>query len=154
MLPPSAQRVPLHTAEHLNRRIRRQTEANISYYASLTPETIDQRLAELDSEWDIERALEANAASFALFGVVMGISVNRKWFAFSAVIAGFLLQHALQGWCPPVPVLRRLGFRTRAEIDRERYALKVVRGDFDGLEQVARVEDEQKVHRIYEAVSR
>ena len=36
----------------------------------------------------------------------------------------FLLQHALQGWCPPVPILRRQGFRTRHEIDAERQALR------------------------------
>jgi hypothetical protein len=46
------------------------------------------------------------------------------------VVAGFLLQHAVQGWCPPVPLFRRLGFRTAAEIDYERYALKALRGDF------------------------
>jgi len=36
----------------------------------------------------------------------------------------------LQGWCPPLPVLRRLGFRTAFEIDYDRYALKALRGDF------------------------
>jgi hypothetical protein len=40
------------------------------------------------------------------------------------------LQHATQGWCPPVPVFRRLGIRTQTEIDHERYALKALRGDF------------------------
>ena len=45
----------------------------------------------------------------------------------------FLLQHALQGWCPPLPLLRRLGVRTQAEIERERYALKAIRGDFAGV---------------------
>jgi hypothetical protein len=34
--------------------------------------------------------------------------------------SGFLLQHALQGWCPPVPLLRQLGFRTSYEIEEER----------------------------------
>lgn len=29
-----------------------------------------------------------------------------------------------------MPVLRRLGVRTREEIDREKYALKALRGDF------------------------
>ncbi|HJS07611.1 MAG TPA: hypothetical protein VJ809_08115, partial [Pirellulales bacterium] len=46
------------------------------------------------------------------------------------VVLSFLFQHAVQGWCPPVPVLRRLGVRTREEIDREKYALKALRGDF------------------------
>ena len=44
-----------------------------------------------------------------------------------------MLQHALQGWCPPLPLFRRLGFRTQEEIARERYALKGMRGDFAGL---------------------
>src|SRR5436190_144953 len=46
-------------------------------------------------------------------------------------VAGFLLQHALQGWCPPMATFRRLGVRTSYEIDYERYALKVLRRDFD-----------------------
>ena len=29
-----------------------------------------------------------------------------------------------------MPVLRKFGVRTRSEIDREKYALKVLRGDF------------------------
>jgi hypothetical protein len=29
-----------------------------------------------------------------------------------------------------VPVLRRLGYRTQTEIEQERYALKLLRGDF------------------------
>jgi hypothetical protein len=45
-------------------------------------------------------------------------------------VQGFFMQHALQGWCPPLPVFRRLGFRTQYEIEQERYALKAIRGDF------------------------
>ena len=30
-----------------------------------------------------------------------------------------------------VPLFRRLGIRTRQEIDAEKYALKAIRGDFD-----------------------
>lgn len=37
---------------------------------------------------------------------------------------GFLLVHATVGWCPPVAVLRRLGFRTAKEIAAERQALE------------------------------
>ena len=32
-----------------------------------------------------------------------------------------------------MPVFRRLGVRTAGEIDRERYALKALRGDFDRI---------------------
>ena len=117
MLPSTTERVPLHTAEEINERIRRQTEENIARYAAAGPEAIDRRLEELDREWDIERTLEANAATASLVGLGLGAGVHRGFFLLPAVVAGFLLQHALQGWCPPVPVFRRLGFRTAAEID-------------------------------------
>jgi hypothetical protein len=32
-----------------------------------------------------------------------------------------------------LPVLRRFGVRTRREIDRERFVLKYLRGDFEGI---------------------
>ena len=131
MIPATARRVPEHTAEHVNEEIRRQTEINVSRYAAAGPDAIERRLAELDHEWDIERTLEANAATAVLIGLMLGATVDRKWFVFPAVVATFLLQHALQGWCPPLPVMRRLGFRTAAEIDYERYALKALRGDFN-----------------------
>jgi len=87
-------------------------------------------MAQLDAEWDIERTLEANASALALIGLALGAFINKKFLILPGIVAGFLLQHALQGWCPPVPVFRRMGFRTSYEIDQERYALKAFRGDF------------------------
>ena len=130
LVPPTASRVPAHTAAHVNRQIERETEASVRYFAE-HPEEIDDRLEELDREWDIERTLEANAASFSLLGLTLGLTVDRRWLALPVGVAAFLLQHAVQGWWPPVPVFRRLGVRTADEIDRERYALKALRGDFD-----------------------
>jgi hypothetical protein len=130
MLPTSASR------SEGSRRVRRSLEVaareRVNRLAA-RPHLIARRLRELDAEWDIERALEANAATLALSGASLAFFRDRRWGLVPMVVAGFLLQHALQGWCPPLPVLRRLGFRTRAEIDRERYALKAVRGDFDAL---------------------
>ena len=65
--------------------------------------------------------------------VILGVTVDRRWLALPGLVAAFLFQHAIQGWCPPVPVLRRLGFRTSYEIEQERSALKALRGDFDGV---------------------
>jgi hypothetical protein len=50
--------------------------------------------------------------------------------ALPLVVQGFLLQHAVQGWCPPVALLRRRGVRTSMEIAEERNALKALRGDY------------------------
>lgn len=134
MIPSTVDRVPLHTAEHINEEIRRQTEERITRIAAEGPAAIERRLKELDYEWDIERTLEANAASASLLGLALGATVDRKWFLLPIAVGGFLLQHAIQGWCPPVPVFRRLGFRTQPEIEYERYALKAVRGDFKHVE--------------------
>ncbi len=130
MLPSTVDRVPTHTADEINSQIRRQTEANIANYARAGGVAIGDRLKELDEEWDVERTLEANAATASLIGLTLGATVDRRWFLFPAVVAGFLLQHALQGWCPPLVIFRRLGVRTASEIDYERYALKALRGDF------------------------
>ncbi len=133
MIPTTVARVPEHTAGHVNEDIRRRTQEDIARIAAAGPEAIDRRLEELDREWDIERTLEANAATVALVGLGLGTFVDRRFYLLPAAVAGFLLQHALQGWCPPMPVFRRLGVRTATEIEEERYALKALRGDFRGV---------------------
>ncbi|HWG47122.1 MAG TPA: hypothetical protein VN688_30440 [Gemmataceae bacterium] len=130
MLPSTTARVPLHTSACSNEAIHRQTEEKVAQVAAAGSEAIERRLRELDREWDIERSLEANAASVGLIGLGLGAFVSRRFYILPGLVCGFLLQHALQGWCPPVPIFRRLGFRTASEIDHERYALKALRGDF------------------------
>lgn len=155
MIPATTTRVEQHTDGAINARIRRQTERNISHFAKQGNEDIGRRLEELDHEWDVERTLEANAASISLLGLGLGAFVDRRFFLLPAVVAGFLLQHAVQGWCPPVPVFRRLGVRTASEIDVERYALKAIRGDFDELRSERTQEmGDREVTRVLEAVDR
>jgi len=124
MIPSTAARVPLNTSGAVNEQIRERTNANIRHYSQSAPGTIRRRLQELDQEWDIERMLEANAATVVLIGVGLGALVNRKFFAIPAIVGGFLLQHAVQGWCPPLSIMRQLGVRTVLEIERERSALR------------------------------
>jgi hypothetical protein len=121
-VPSTKQRVR-NTDASINRRIDDQLENAIRYY-SVHLEDIDSRLKELDEEWDVERMIEANASTLALAGTVLGITVDKRFLALPMITTAFLLQHAIQGWCPPIPILRRLGFRTADEINRERYALK------------------------------
>jgi hypothetical protein len=122
--------VPEHTADHVNEEIRRRTEESVARCAAGGPEAIERRLAELDREWDIERTLEANAATLATVGAGLALTVDRRFALLPLVVGGFLLQHAVQGWCPPLPIFRRLGVRTQTEIEQERNALKALRGDF------------------------
>ncbi len=103
--------------------------ANVAYFAEHRDQ-ITGRLHELDQEWDIERAIEANAAVLGFIGTALAATRSQRWLALPALVTGFLFQHAVQGWCPPVPILRKLGFRTSYEIEEERRALKALRGDF------------------------
>jgi hypothetical protein len=118
-----------NTATFINNEVDSET-LNRLRMAANNPVFIDRKLKSIENEWDIERTLELNAATLAFTGVVLSAVVNRKWLALPAIVTLFLAQHAIQGWCPPLPILRRLGFRTRSEIDREKYALKTLRGDF------------------------
>ena len=130
VLPPTDERVPRATRASVNDRIQARTLHDVSRFIGADPVFIDERIDELRREWDIERTLEANAASVSLIGLALGLFVDRRFLALPAAVAAFLLQHALQGWCPPLPVLRRLGLRTAAEIHDEIIALRILRGDF------------------------
>lgn len=118
--------------EELDKAVQRRMESRLSYYVD-HPEEIDARLGELDREWNIERVVQAKGGGLAAAGLLLGATVDRKWLALSAIGAAFLLQQAIQGWCPPYIPLRRAGFRTGREIEQERYALIALRGDFDRL---------------------
>ena len=98
--------------------------------AANNPILIERRLEEVEQEWDLERTLELNASAVALTGIVLGAFVNRKWLVLPALVSAFLAQQAIQGWCPPLPLFRKLGLRTRREIDKEKFGLKTLRGDF------------------------
>jgi hypothetical protein len=141
-------RVPEHTDPDVNARIAEDLTRRIVSFAHRLDD-IDRRLRQLDREWDIERTLETNASAVVLTGLVLGTFSDRKWYALSALAAAFLCQHAVQGWCPPLPLLRRLGIRTAREIAQERFALKALRGDFDRL---AAVRDAPPIERALETL--
>jgi len=152
MLPRTPQRVPEQTSDEINQQIQEEIRANVALYGGCAPEMIEQRLSDLDEEWDIERTLEFNAATLATTSVLLGLLGKKRWLLLAGAVTGFLAQHALQGWCPPVPLLRRLGFRTQREIDQERYALKALRGDFKDVHGDGRPTSPEQVDAVLSAV--
>lgn len=136
----TADRVRANTSEEINRRIDQEIEARVREYSKRSGSAITSRIDELDREWDMERLLETNASAIAFTGLALGLTHSKKWLIVPGIVLPFLFQHAVQGWCPPVPIFRRLGVRTREEIDRERYALKVLRGDFEKVQSLPRAE--------------
>lgn len=130
-----ADRVRRHTSSQARQQIDERIRQSVFEHAA-RPDDLGRRIRELEREWDMERTLETNASTLALAGAALGTMVGKKWLALTAAVLGFLFQHATSGWCPPVPLLRKLGVRTQNEIDQEKFALKAVRGDFrDGADQ-------------------
>ncbi len=124
----SANRVRRHTSKAVNAWIDKKTQNDLAYFAD-HPDEINRRLKELDREWDVERMLEMNSSAISLIGLLLGAARSRKWLFLPAAVQLFFLQHGVQGWCPPLPLLRRLRIRTQSEIETEREALKALRGD-------------------------
>ena len=127
----SPDRVRAHSDRLQNERIDARTQSCLQQYAAGDREAINRHVEPLDREWDVERYLQLNAGLVSLSGVVLGALVSRRFLVLPAAVFGFFFQHAVQGWCPPLPVFRKIGVRTRREINKEKYALKALRGDFD-----------------------
>lgn len=111
--------------------IRNQTIRNIRLYKNCDREEITERIRALNSEWDTERLIEVNAAGLVVLFSYLGIKTGRSWFYVTAMVGLCLLAHALQGWCPILPFIRKKGIRTESEINNERTALKILRKDFE-----------------------
>lgn len=123
-LPSTKSRITMNTPESINGEIERQIEANVNYFKRQDKETIERRILHLEEEWDTERVLELNMAAIALVSSLLGLAVNKKWMYVSGAVSAFMLQHAIQGWCPPLPLIRKLGVRTVDEINLEKQALQ------------------------------
>jgi predicted phage tail protein len=122
-------RVEASTDDSLNEQFDQQLKANIEKYANATAAELDQRLAELDREWNVERIIEMQAPTAIALGAILGATVNRKWYVSAIVAASMVILHNVQGWYPLLPLLRRFGIRSQNEIEQERSALRALRGD-------------------------
>jgi Protein of unknown function (DUF2892). len=132
IFPPTAKRVFLRTDPQINADIRNQTIRSLNLYKNVNEADITERIGVLTQEWDTERVLEVNASLLVLLSSYLGVKTSKIWFLLTGTAAVFMLQHALQGWCPPLPFIRKWGVRTAEEINAEKTALKLMRGDFAG----------------------
>lgn len=123
-------RIRAHSPDHINRKVEREIEECIRAENAKDPAGLSEHLRKLDQEWDVDRATMLWFSFVGTAILYLGVKKNPKWLTLFGIFFPFLAHHAANGWCPPVSVLRRLGFRSSREIDAERYALKTMRGDF------------------------
>jgi hypothetical protein len=126
-------RVRAHTADEVLRRIDDLTIDRLTRLADAEPTAAAAHLDGLDHEWDTDRFIEAEASITGLVGLGLATFVDRRFLAIPGIVGAAVFLHALRGWYPLLPMMRRLGLRSAREIARERYALKALRGDFTGM---------------------
>lgn len=115
-------RIRKHTAESVNERIDLKSDRIARGVVAQGPEAIQQRLTELDKEWDIDRVLML-IFSILVFAQLVAATRNKKWLWGPLIQTPFMFMHATLGWCPPSLWFRPMGFRTRREIQAERDVL-------------------------------
>lgn len=140
ILPATTKRVAQNTCEEVNEKIRERALQCLSSEEDRSEAVLSGKIEQLNEEWDTERVLETGAASFVLAASVAGyLKSGCRCFLITGAVGAFLLQHALQGWCPSLPIIRKCGVRTAEEISNEKIVLKLQRGDFSN--QTDQVED-------------
>ncbi len=115
-------RIRRRTFSQVNEQIDSKTHDKMEHAIAGGRDAIIKRLHKLDREIDVERAL------LGYFGVVGGVSLafgrrRNMWRRVLRAQTSFLLMQSFVGWCPPLIMFRRLGFRTAREIAAERAAL-------------------------------
>lgn len=116
-------RIRRHSASSVNEKLDLLARATVEARGEQGRDALVARLAELDREWDVDRALMLNFAVAGALTSELGRHAHRAWtWVFRSQLA-FLAMHALVGWCPPLVLFRRLGFRTQREIAAERAAI-------------------------------
>jgi hypothetical protein len=131
---PTTDRVRANTWPPVNDRLDTDTQLRLREAGgAATAGELDRRIARLDDEWDFDRTLETEASLMGLLGLALGIGVDKRLLVLPAFVSTMLVLHATHGWYPLLPLFRRAGVRSRNEIDRERYGLKALRGDFAAL---------------------
>jgi hypothetical protein len=148
MIPATAQHQTLNSPNRVNEITDRRIRENVARFASATPALLDQRLCELEHEWDVERLTSAASGLILLASVVLALFLGEGWLVLPAIIGGCLLLHAIIGWTPALPFIRQLGFRTAEEIVQERYALKAIRGDFQPISLITTPQDREDLSRF------
>lgn len=119
------------TLEH-STEVEKEIQDKLNHYYH-DQDKITARLVELDEEWDVERVLQLEGTALTIAGIVLGLTVNKKWLVLPLAASVIVINAISKNWSNAFPLLRRLGFRTRVEIEKEKYALKAIRGDFKYL---------------------
>ena len=123
-------------------------ESRLKHLIDAGPCAIENRLGELDREWSVGRVTKVSAAVLIGLGLFLALWLSPWWAILSGLTCLALLQYLISPTSLLGEALHRMGFRSGGEIERERLALRVLRGDFSRLPTLHDVEDRDAVSRF------
>jgi hypothetical protein len=124
-------------------------EEHVARLADAGPEAVDERLAQLESEWSVGRAAKVSAGILAVGAAAAEVLGHRRTSAILALTAGSCLcSYLLSRRSVVGDMLCHLGFRQGTEIERERLALRALRGDFRYVPTLHEVESHDDISRL------
>ncbi len=130
----SAKPPPSSTRMHVKprREVNRDTARSIYYYSSRPTQLVSKRIDELELEIPLEALVYRGGAALTIIGLTLLLLRRRgraAW-ALALAIAALQLQYSYQGRNGLTDILRKRGYRSRKEIEAEKYSLEALRGDF------------------------
>jgi hypothetical protein len=123
-------------------------ESRLACLADAGPQAITDRLNQIDKEWSAGRMTKATIGVLIVLGLGLTALTNPWWLVLPAFGGVFLLQYLFTNRSWLGATFHEMGFRSGAEIDHERFALKALRGDFRHLPTVHEIENKEDISRL------
>ena len=127
---------------------KRDLEGRLAKVADGGPAAINDRLQQLEWEWTAGRTTKATLGVVILVGLGLTAWLHPWWLALPAAAALFLLQYVYSNTSWLGRVFQEMGFRTGAEVEHEKFALRTIRGDFRHLPTVHDIEEKDDIGRL------
>ena len=123
-------------------------EKRLACLADAGPHAITDRLGQLDREWSAGRMTKATIGLLIVSGLALTALAGPWWLVLPAIGGFFLLQYLFSRTSWLGATFREMGFRSGGDIDQEKFALRVLRGDFKHLPTVHEIESKDDISRL------
>lgn len=123
-------------------------EERLACLVEAGPDAIDQRLRELEQACTAGRATKAMLGMLAATGLGMSALHSKKWLWLPAIGSVMSLQYLVSRNTFLGSMLHNCGFPLGSEIDQERIALKIIRGDFKSIPTLTEIENKEEIGRF------
>jgi len=124
-------------------------EQRLACLADAGQQAITERLEEIEREWSAGRATKATIGVIVVVGLALtGLTASPWWLSLPTIGGLLLLQYLFTRSSWLGATFHEMGFRSGAEIDQEKFALKALRGDFRHLPTIHEIENQDDIMRL------